>query len=70
MAILRITSSEKLEVYRKYSIRPRMGICQTPTLTGYLRKEYTSRTTWNCLFPRNDEISPKTRPEIQQDLSF
>ena len=28
------------------------------------------QTTWNCLFPRNDEISPKTRPEIQQDLSF
>ena len=42
---------------------------QTPRLTGYLCKDFPSRTTQSCLSLRKDEIKPNIWPGIPWELS-
>ena len=50
--------------YSRKSAGPRMEPWGIPALTGYSCEGFPSRTTWNHLLVRKDEIRPKIWPEI------
>ena len=58
--MLQITSSGRLLMYSKESVKPRMDHWGTPALTGYSCEDFPSRTTQRCLLLRKEEGRPNT----------